>query len=165
VGFGKHYKRCGNRVPLRSAVPLLMPLYASEAPFKVGWINPPEPFRRRCLTILLKSSLVSCPRNNIYFAGSQLAVFQGANERPYLSHTGRESNAEKRPTGSGPKGCDENGPATALLVGHVPHHFHATLETKSTRSIQSGAGCSAPRALSTAHFDRNKIHAISGTGH
>src|SRR4029077_14227944 len=90
-GFGKHYKRCGNRVPLRSAVPLLMPLYASEAPFKVGWINPPEPFRRRCLTILLKSSLVSCPRNNIYFAGSQLAVFQGANERPYLNHTGRES--------------------------------------------------------------------------
>jgi hypothetical protein len=28
-----------------------------------------------------------------------------------------------------------------LLVGYVPHHFHATLETKSTRSIQSGAGC------------------------
>jgi hypothetical protein len=68
----------------------------------------------------------------MYFAGSQLAVFQGANERPYLNHTGRESNAEKRPTGSGPKGCDENGPATALLVGHVPPHFHATLETKST---------------------------------
>ncbi len=91
---------------------------------------------------------MSCPRNNIYFAGSQLAVFQGANERPYLNHTGRESNAEKRPTGSGPTGCDENGPATALLVGHV--------------SIEI---CSAPRALSTAHFDRNKIHAISGTGH
>src|SRR4029077_20142802 len=90
------------------------------------------------------ASLVSCPRNNIYFAGGQLAVFQGANERPYLNHTGRESNAEKRPTGSGPKGCDENGPATALLVGHAPHHFHATLETKSTRSTESGAGCSAP---------------------
>jgi len=84
----------------------------------------------------------------MYFAGSQLAVFQGANERPYLNHTGRESNAEKRPTGSGPKGCDENGPATALLVGHVSMEI-----------------CSAPRALSTAHFDRNKIHAISGTGH
>jgi hypothetical protein len=36
---------------------LLMPLYASGAPFKVGWINPPEPFRRRCLIILPKSSL------------------------------------------------------------------------------------------------------------
>jgi hypothetical protein len=29
-------------------------------------------------------------------------------------------------------------------------------------SIQIG---SAPRALPAAHFDRNKIHAISGTGH
>jgi hypothetical protein len=36
-----------------------------------------------------------------------LAVFQGA------------SNAEKQPTGRGPKGCDENGPAAALLVGYV----------------------------------------------
>ena len=74
-------------------------------------------------------NLVSCPRNNIYFAGSQLAVF---------------STRERAP---------------------IPHHFHATLETKSTRNIEIGAGCSAPRALSTAHFDRNKIYAISGTGH
>jgi hypothetical protein len=29
------------------------------------------------------------------------------------------SNAEKQPTGHGPEGCDENGPAAALLVGHV----------------------------------------------
>ncbi len=84
----------------------------------------------------------------MYFAGSQLAVFQGANEHPYLNHTGQASNAEKQPTGPGPEGCDENGPAAALLVGHV--------------SIQI---CSAPRALPTAHFDRNKTHAISGTGH
>ena len=40
-------------------------------------------------------------------------------KRPYLNHTGRASNAEKQPTGSGPEGCDENGPAAALLVGHV----------------------------------------------
>src|SRR5207244_2721924 len=40
-------------------------------------------------------------------------------KHPYLSHTGRASNAEKQPTGPGPKGCDENGPAAALLVGHV----------------------------------------------
>jgi hypothetical protein len=84
----------------------------------------------------------------MYFAGGQLAVFQGANEGPYLNHTGRVSNAEKQPTGAGPEGCDENGPAAALLVGHV--------------SIQI---CSAPRALPAAHFDRNKTHAISGTGH
>src|SRR5271166_6664242 len=40
-------------------------------------------------------------------------------KHPYLSHTGRASNAEKRPTGPGPEGCDENGPTAALLVGHV----------------------------------------------
>src|SRR6202023_3204600 len=64
-------------------------------------------------------ALVSCPRNSMHFAGGQLAVFQDANERPYLTHTGRVSNAEKQPTGPGPTGCDENGPAAALLVGHV----------------------------------------------
>jgi len=31
---------------------------------------------------------------------------------------GRASNAEKQPTGPGPEGCDENGPAAALLIGH-----------------------------------------------
>jgi hypothetical protein len=40
-------------------------------------------------------------------------------KRPHLSHTGRASNAEKQPTGPGPEGCDENGPAAALFVGHV----------------------------------------------
>jgi len=45
--------------------------------------------------------------------------FKARAKRPYLSHTGRASNAEKQPTGHGPKGCDENGPAAALLVGHV----------------------------------------------
>jgi hypothetical protein len=45
----------------------------------------------------------------MHFAGSQLAVFQGANEHPYLNHTGRVSNAEKQPTGPGPEGCDEMG--------------------------------------------------------
>src|ERR1700694_3800852 len=45
--------------------------------------------------------------------------FKARAKHPYLSHTGRASNAEKQPTGPGPKGCDENGPAAALLVGHV----------------------------------------------
>jgi hypothetical protein len=64
-------------------------------------------------------NLVSCPRNTRYFAGGQLAVFQGGAKRSYLSHTARASNAEKQPTGPGPEGCDENRPAAALLVGHV----------------------------------------------
>src|SRR5258708_27601800 len=33
--------------------------------------------------------------------------------------TGQASNAEKQPTGRGPEGCVENGPAAALLVGYV----------------------------------------------
>src|ERR1700726_745965 len=98
--------------------------------------------------------LVSCLRNNMYFAGGQLVFFKTRTKCPYLNHTGRESNAEKQPTGPGPEGCDENGPAAALLVDHV--------------SIQIGSAPTASparTALPAAHFDRNKIHAISGTGH
>jgi|ERR1700736_7058021 hypothetical protein len=47
---------------------------------------------------------------------------QGANERPYLTHTGRVSNAEKQPTGPGPTGCDENGPA-APRCSSVTYRF------------------------------------------
>src|ERR1700737_1396307 len=63
--------------------------------------------------------LVSCPRNNIYFAGVSWLFFKAQAKRPYLNHTGRASNAEKQSTGPGPEGCDENGPAAALLVGPV----------------------------------------------
>src|SRR5580704_3971308 len=45
--------------------------------------------------------------------------FKARAKRPYLSHTGRASDAEKQPTGRGPEGCVENGPAAALLVGYV----------------------------------------------
>jgi hypothetical protein len=45
--------------------------------------------------------------------------FKARAQHPYPSHTDRASNAEKQPTGPGPEGCDENGPAAALLVGHV----------------------------------------------
>ena len=44
--------------------------------------------------------------------------FKARAKRPYLNHTGRSAAAEE-PTGPGPEGCDENGPAAALLVGHV----------------------------------------------
>src|SRR6478736_2477406 len=42
-------------------------------------------------------------------------------------HTGRASNAEKQPTGRGPEGCVENGPAAALLVGYVSIQICALL--------------------------------------
>jgi hypothetical protein len=84
---------------------------------------------------------VSCPRNRRYFAGSQLAVFQGANEDPYLTDMGRERNAEKQPTGSGPEGCDENGPTAALLVGYV------SIETRSLL-----APCRRPILIATKYL-------------
>jgi haloalkane dehalogenase len=60
---------------------------------------------------------------------------------------------EYGPTGPGPKGCDENGPAAALRVVHVSVQI-CSLYRQSDRT-----------ALPAAHFDRNKIPRISGTGH
>jgi hypothetical protein len=57
------------------------------------------------------------------FAAGQLAVFQGASDEHILIDTQAASNAEKPPTGRGPEGCDENGPAAALLVGHVSFRY------------------------------------------
>src|SRR5208283_5367527 len=53
--------------------------------------------------------------------------FKARAKLPYLSHTGRASNAEKQPTGRGPEGCVENGPAAALLVGYVSIQICALL--------------------------------------
>src|SRR6266446_2617841 len=53
--------------------------------------------------------------------------FKARAKCPYLIHTGRASNAEKQPTGRGPKGCVENGPAAALLVGYVSIQICALL--------------------------------------
>jgi hypothetical protein len=79
--------------------------------------------------------------------------FKARAKRPYLSHTGRASNAEKQPTGRGPEGCVENGPAAALLVGYV--------------SIQICALSASPArtALPTAHFERNDVTIICETVH
>ena len=54
------------------------------------------------------------------FAVGQLAVFQGASEAPISDSYGAiRRGGGKQPTGHGPEGCDENGPAAALLVGYV----------------------------------------------
>jgi hypothetical protein len=53
--------------------------------------------------------------------------FKARAKCPYLIHTGRASNAEKQPTGRGPEGCVENGPAAALLVGYVSIQICALL--------------------------------------
>src|SRR5580704_16168869 len=53
--------------------------------------------------------------------------FKARAKRRYLDHTGRASNAKKQPTGRGPEGCVENGPAAALLVGYVSIQICALL--------------------------------------
>src|ERR1700731_2957076 len=93
------------------------------------------------------STLVSCPRNSMHFAGGQLAVFQDANERPYLTHTGTVSNAENQPTGPGPTGCDENGPAAALLVGHVSIQICSLLPP-----VRLGPPCRWPILIATIYL-------------
>jgi hypothetical protein len=79
--------------------------------------------------------------------------FKARAKCPYLIHTGRASNAEKQPTGRGPEGCVENGPAAALLVGYV--------------SIEMCALSASPArtALPAAHFERNDITIICETVH
>src|SRR6516165_7970482 len=67
--------------------------------------------------------------------------FKARAKRRYLNHNGRASNAEKQPTGRGPEGCVENGPAAALLVGYVPHHFYSDREGTCQREYKNGAGC------------------------
>ena len=62
---------------------------------------------------------MSCPRIRVMLPEVSRLFFKARAKHPYLSHTGRASNAEKQPTGPGPEGCDDNGPAAALLVGHV----------------------------------------------
>ncbi len=52
----------------------------------------------------------------------RLAVFRGASAVPISGFIRVESGSrrtEKQPTGRGPEGCVENGPAAALLVGYV----------------------------------------------
>jgi len=61
---------------------------------------------------------------------------------------GQASNAARGSKDCGPEGCDENGPAPALLVGH-----------------RSMSDMLPPRALAAGHFDRNGVPNSSVTVH
>ena len=68
----------------------------------------------------LQAGLVSYPINNVAFAMGQLAVFQGVSEAPIFgSYGSSEQRGKTANWPHGPEGCDENGPAAALLVGYV----------------------------------------------
>jgi hypothetical protein len=53
-----------------------------------------------------------------------------------------------------PKGCDENGPAAALLLSHV-----------SIQICSAPAASPARTALPTAHFDRNATTPVTDLVH
>src|SRR5882762_4061055 len=55
-------------------------------------------------TVYRERQLVSCPRNNIYFAGSQLAVFQGASEAPLSELYGPSEQRRKTANRPRPRG-------------------------------------------------------------
>ncbi len=77
-----------------------------------------------------------------------MAVFQGASEAPISESYGSiRSNAEKQSTGSGPEGCDENGPAAALLVGHVSIQICSLLPP-----VRLGPPCRRPILIATKYL-------------
>src|SRR5580692_5155432 len=86
---------------------------------------------------------------SLWFRRRSVGCFSRRERSAHISiHMGRASNAEKQPTGRGPEGCVENGPAAALLVGYV-----------------SDLDMCPPRALPAAHFERNDITIICETVH
>jgi hypothetical protein len=42
----------------------------------------------------------------------------------------------------------------------IPHHFYIPAALVSRSQHKNGAGCSAPRALPAAHFERNEAQGI-----
>jgi hypothetical protein len=85
--------------------------------------------------------------NNGDVAGGQLAVFQGASEAP-ISESYGSNERKNSQTGPDPEGCVENAPAT-----RVARRFHIDSDMRP------------PRALPTAHFERNDVTIICETVH
>src|SRR5277367_715486 len=87
--------------------------------------------------------------------------FKAQAKRPYLSHTGRASNAEKQPTGPGPEGCIENGPAAALFVGYVSIQICVLLPP-----VRLGPPCRRPilNATMSSLFARRRTRPPNGKG-
>src|ERR1700738_4256494 len=89
--------------------------------------------------------------------------FKARAKRPYLDPYGPSEQRGKTANRPRPGGLRENGPAAALLVGYVPHHF-CTGGRKPDRSVK-WCGMRPPRALPTAPFERNDVIIICETVH
>ena len=70
-----------------------------------------------------RPSPMSSPRNRHDFRRRSVGCFSRRERRAYLNRYVRSESrgrgTEKQLTGRGPEGCDENGPAAALLLGCV----------------------------------------------
>jgi hypothetical protein len=91
----------------------------------------------------------------------------------------RESNAEKQSTGSGPEGYDENGLAWGKVLAcrrfgalevrlPLDTYYDRQVSTKLMTLFKRPHADTPIRRYASpmpAHFDRNKVHVISGTGH
>jgi len=82
---------------------------------------------------------------SLWFRRRSVGCFSRREQSAHLwIDTGRASNAEKQPTGRGPEGCVENGPAT---VRRLPDRLHIDLDMRPPRPAKAGPA---------AHFERNE---------
>src|SRR6202040_4309156 len=113
------------------------------------------PFRMKCVTLdVERHHLVSCPRNTRYFAGGRLAVFQGASEAPISLSYGSSEQRGKTANWPPPRGL-----RSKWAGGCVARR------SRIASDMLPPSASPARTALPAAHFDRNKIPRISGTGH
>ena len=75
--------------------------------------------------------LVSCPRNTRYFAGGQLAVFQGASEAPISESYGSSEQREKTAGVGGESGHAENAESGR-------YRRQRRIELAQSRTVESG---------------------------
>ena len=109
----------------------------------------------------------------MYFAGGQLAVFQGGPSRtggkaPISDSYGSSEQRGKTANRPRPEGCVENGPAaragsvtSRAIFGRAGENEIVGKMVRDAASTASPAGTVLP----TAHLIATKTHAISGTGH
>jgi LamB porin len=87
--------------------------------------------------------------NTTNFSGDKSGcLLSRIDKSAHICHTGRSAAAEeKQPTGPGPKGCDEKGPAAAWRVGHVSIQICSLLPP-----VRLGPPCRLPILIATNHL-------------
>ena len=92
----------------------------------------------------VRTVLVSCPRNKHAFRRRSVGCFSRRERRSYLDRYVRSEQRRKTANWPRPEGCDENGSATALLVGYVSVQICALL-----LPVRLGPPCRRPILIAT----------------